>query len=62
MGLAIAFGLAAAVLLGLLLAGRCSRAALELVLVALLVGIAGYGWQGHPDLPGRPFAATGQTP
>lgn len=62
MGLAIAFLLAGAVLLGLLVSGRCSRAALELVLVALLVGIAGYGWQGHPDLPGHPFAPASATP
>lgn len=62
MGILIAFLLAMAVLAGLHFGGRCSRAAFELVVAALLAGIAGYGWQGHSDMPGRPMnaAATGQ--
>lgn len=45
-----------AMLTGLALhaSGRCSRLALEIIAAALLVGLAGYGWQGSPDLAGHP--------
>lgn len=63
MGVIIAIVLAVAVLAGLYIGGRCSRAAFELVVAALLAGVAGYAWQGHPDLPGRPLdAAANQVP
>jgi hypothetical protein len=29
-----------------------NRTALEITVVAILVGLAGYAWQGSPDLPG----------
>jgi cytochrome c-type biogenesis protein CcmH/NrfG len=47
--------LLAAVTLGLLwrFAGL-KGSALELLTAALLFGIAGYAWQGTPDLPGQP--------
>lgn len=32
--------------------GRCSRAALDFVLAAILLALAGYAWQGHPAQPG----------
>jgi predicted acyltransferase len=32
--------------------GRCSRAALELALAAILLALAGYAWQGHPAQQG----------
>jgi hypothetical protein len=35
--------------------GRCSRLALEVAAAALLFGIAGYGWQGSPDMLGSPL-------
>lgn len=38
--------------------GRCSRLALELAVAVVLIGLAGYGWQGSPDLPGQPVAST----
>jgi cytochrome c-type biogenesis protein CcmH len=42
------------VLAGLKLSGRLSRTALELAVVAALVGLAGYAWQGSPSLAGSP--------
>ena len=43
--------------LGLAASGRCSRLALELAAVAGLLALAGYAWQGRPDLPGHPVSA-----
>lgn len=57
MGWLFAIGFAALALIALRLSGRCSRVALELAAAALLVGIAGYAWQGRPQLPGRPVQA-----
>lgn len=37
--------------------GRLPKGSLELVAAALLLGIAGYAWQGHPDLHGAPVVA-----
>jgi len=54
MGLAFAFGFAVLAFLALYLSRSCSRLALELSVAILLVGIAGYAWQGSPDLPGHP--------
>jgi len=54
MGWIFAFGSAALSLGALWLSGRCSRLALEMAAAALLIGIAGYGWQGSPDMPGKP--------
>lgn len=31
--------------------GRCSRPALELTAVAVLIALAGYAWQGSPSMP-----------
>jgi cytochrome c-type biogenesis protein CcmH len=45
---------AAAVFAALVLLLRLPRIGWELVGAALLVGIAGYAVQGHPDLPGAP--------
>jgi cytochrome c-type biogenesis protein CcmH/NrfG len=35
---------------------RRDRAALQFLGAALLVALAGYAWQGRPDMPGRPKA------
>ena len=56
MGWVFAIGFAALALSALHLSGRCSRLALELAAALLLAGLAGYGWQGSPDLPGHPVA------
>jgi len=53
MGWVVMLSFAAMALAALWLSGRCSRMALELAGAALLVAIAGYGWQGSPDLPGN---------
>lgn len=54
MGWIFAFGLAALGFGYLWQSGRCNRLALELLAAFLLVGLAGYAWQGSPDLPGKP--------
>ncbi len=38
--------------------GKIGRTALELAVAACLVGLAGYAWQGTPDLSGQPKAST----
>lgn len=53
-GWVIAFGLAALLLLALLLVGRIPRSAREISAAALLLGLAGYAWQGNPGLAGAP--------
>jgi cytochrome c-type biogenesis protein CcmH len=45
---------ATSLLAGLKFSGRLSRTALELACVAMLLGLAGYAWQGSPTLPGSP--------
>ncbi|MEK6540616.1 MAG: hypothetical protein AABZ45_00690 [Pseudomonadota bacterium] len=37
---------------------KAPRAALELAVVAALIGLAGYAWQGSPNLPGSPREST----
>lgn len=61
MGWVFASIFAAASFLGLYMSGRSSRLALELAAVAVLVALAGYGWQGSPDLPGQPTSPAMQT-
>lgn len=55
--------LSAITLAGLTLAflkqsNKLSREALEIVAVAVLVALAGYAWQGSPDMAGRPVAVS----
>lgn len=50
-------GAVAIVGLGLWWWGKMPRAALELAGAALLLGVAGYAWQGSPMQPGSPVAA-----
>ena len=54
MGWIFAIAFAGLTLLALYLSKRCSRLALEIAGAMLLVGLAGYGWQGSPDMPGQP--------
>lgn len=58
MGWFFAFGFAGLVFLGLWLSKRCTRQALEAAVAALLLGLAGYAWQGSPDMPGHPVIRT----
>jgi cytochrome c-type biogenesis protein CcmH len=39
---------------------RLSRLALELSAAAILIGIAGYAWQGSPSMPGTPVVHPAQ--
>lgn len=48
----IAGGLVLILLLVLFFAVRIPRPAREITAAALLLGLAGYAWQGQPDLPG----------
>jgi len=54
MGWAIVLGLAAASFVALWRFGKLPRGGLELIGAALLVGVAGYAWQGSPGLAGSP--------
>jgi cytochrome c-type biogenesis protein CcmH len=54
---AILLAVTAAVLAAVWRFGRPDRAALQLVAAALLLGLAGYAWQGSPGLAGSPRAA-----
>jgi cytochrome c-type biogenesis protein CcmH len=58
MGWILALVLGALSLAALYLSGKCSRLALEMAAAAILIAIAGYGWQGSPDMPGHPVAST----
>lgn len=61
MGWAIVLGLALAAGLALWRWGKLPRAAFEAVAAALLLGLAGYALQGHPDQPGNPVRPRGET-
>lgn len=53
----IALVLGGSVLLALKASGQCPRGALEIGAVAVLIALAGYSWQGKPDMPGHPVSA-----
>jgi cytochrome c-type biogenesis protein CcmH len=54
MGWAIAIGILLVSLAGIIGLGRLPRATWELVAAALILGVAGYAWQGRPGLAGSP--------
>lgn len=54
MGWIIAITLALLLLVAMLLVGRLPRTAWEMTAAALLLGLAGYAWQGNPALRGSP--------
>lgn len=37
--------------------GKCSRLALEIAVASVLIALAGYSWEGSPDMPGNPVAS-----
>ncbi len=54
MGWLFALGFAAIGWVILWRSGRVPRPALQIVAAALLLALAGYGWQGSPGMPGKP--------
>lgn len=56
-GWIIAAILAMGALAAIMAVGRIPRAAWEITAAALLLGLAGYAWQGRPGLPGSPRQA-----
>ena len=56
MGWAISLGFAALAMGGLALSGRMTRLAQMITAAALLIALAGYGWQGSPDMAGAPVS------
>ena len=60
MGWFIAFMIALLAFGGLVISGKCSRLALEIAAAMLLLGLAGYGWQGSPDMAENPIPGTSQ--
>lgn len=54
MGWLFALGFAALAMAGLALSGRLNRPALLIAGAALLLALAGYGWQGSPGMAGTP--------
>jgi tetratricopeptide (TPR) repeat protein len=56
-GWLIFLGLALIVAAALCRFGRLPKGGIELVAAALLLGVAGYAWQGSPGLPGKPTPA-----
>lgn len=61
MGWIIILAMATAVCLLLWRFGRVPRMSYELIGAALLIGLAGYAWQGHPGQPGTPVRARADT-
>ena len=59
-GWLIAFALAGLVLLALWRSRRVSRAGLEITLVAVLIALAGYAWQGSPGMAGHPISRSAE--
>lgn len=57
-GLFIAVLIALLAGIGIFLAARTGRSGWEPVAAALLIGLAGYAWQGRPNLPGKPVSAS----
>lgn len=56
-GWVIAAALAVLVMIGMILIARLPRIAWEVTAAALLLGLAGYAWQGRPGLAGAPRGA-----
>jgi hypothetical protein len=56
MGWGIALGFAVMAMGGLALSRRLTRDALMIAGAALLVALAGYAWQGSPDMAGTPVS------
>lgn len=60
MGWLFAIGFAALAFAALYASKRLSRGALLLAAAALMIGVAGYGWQGSPGMAGNPVSSPAQ--
>ncbi len=60
-GWVIATGFAVCLMALLVAVGRIPRVSWELAATALLLGLAGYAWQGNPGLVGAPRSAAAST-
>lgn len=54
MGWMLVLALALVTFAGLWFSKRCSRMALEMAAAAILIAVAGYAWQGSPNMAGQP--------
>lgn len=61
-GWIIAFALALSLFLALVVVGRIPRNTWEIAAAVLLLGLAGYAWQGNPGLAGAPRHAAALAP
>lgn len=61
MGWLFLFVYAALTFLSLWRSGMVNRTALEIAVVAILIGLAGYAWQGSPNLPEVPASIVSLT-
>jgi cytochrome c-type biogenesis protein CcmH len=59
MGWVFPFAFAGLAMLAFWLWRPKSRLALEILAAAVLIAIAGYAWQGSPDMPGHPVTPAG---
>lgn len=60
MGWAIMLALTLLAVAGLFLFVRVDKGALQFTAAALLLALAGYAWQGHPNMPGAPKPPPGR--
>lgn len=58
MGWIVVIGMAAAAWIALWRSGRCPGSALQIIAAALFLALAGYAWQGSPDMAGKPVVST----
>lgn len=58
MGWIIALAFAVLAWIALWRSRRVPRTALEIIAAALLLALAGYGWQGSPGMAGKPVIST----
>lgn len=59
-GWIMAIGLAILAGAAIVRLGRTERSSFEIIAAALLIGLAGYAWQGNPSLAGSPVRAAGE--
>ena len=56
----IAVAISAFVLISFRLKASFPRTVFEIAVVAVLIALAGYSWQGSPDMPGNPVSTNSE--